>query len=306
MKIVFMGTPEFAVSSLDILLKNGYDIVGVVTATDKLGGRGGKQLIQSAVKQYAIAHNLPVFQPEKLKNPEFVESLRALNADIFIVVAFRMLPEIVWTMPRFGTMNLHGSLLPKYRGAAPINWAIINGEKETGVTTFFLKHEIDTGDVLFRASLPIGDDENAGEIHDKMMVLGAETVLKSVKAVENGDFTLQPQLDTVATHAPKIFLETCQINFNQNTEGVHNFVRGLSPYPTAWTMLDGLKLKVFKTEKEITTPEHPTGQLVTDNKNFIKIATLNGYIRLLDIQLEGRKRMGVKDFLNGYRIGLNS
>ncbi len=297
-----MGTPEFAVPCLDILLKNGYDIVGVVTATDKLGGRGGKQLIQSAVKQYALANNLPVLQPEKLKNSEFIESLKALNADIFIVVAFRMLPEIVWTMPRFGTMNLHGSLLPKYRGAAPINWAIINGEKETGVTTFFLKHEIDTGDVLFRASLPIGDDENAGEIHDKMMVLGAETVLKSVKAVESGNFTLQPQLDTVATHAPKIFLETCQINFNQNTEGVHNFVRGLSPYPTAWTMLDSLKLKVFKTEKELKSLEHIAGELISDNKNYLKVATKDGYIHLLDVQLEGKKRMYIKDFLNGYKL----
>lgn len=302
MRIVFMGTPDFAVPSLDILLKNGHDIVGVVTATDKLGGRGGKQLLQSAVKQYAVQHNLNILQPEKLRNPEFIEALRALNADIFIVVAFRMLPEIVWSMPPHGTMNLHGSLLPQYRGAAPINWAIIKGEKETGVTTFFLKHEIDTGDVLFRATLPIGEDDTVGEIHDKMMFLGAEMVLKSVQAVEKGNYATQPQLDTEATHAPKIFHETCNIDFNQTTEGVHNFVRGLSPYPTAWTVLDNLKLKVFKTQKEITPPQHTVGEWVSDNKNYIKIATQNGYIHLLDIQLEGRKRMTVKDFLNGYKF----
>lgn len=302
MRIVFMGTPDFAVPSLDILLKNGHDIVGVVTATDKLGGRGGKQLLQSAVKQYAVQHNLNILQPEKLRNPEFIEALRALNADIFIVVAFRMLPEIVWSMPPHGTMNLHGSLLPKYRGAAPINWAIIKGEKETGVTTFFLKHEIDTGDVLFRATLPIDEDDTVGEIHDKMMFLGAEMVLKSVQAVEKGNYATQPQLDIEASHAPKIFQETCNIDFNQTTEGVHNFVRGLSPYPTAWTILDNLKLKIFKTQKEITAPQHAVGEWVSDNKNYIKIATQNGYIHLLDIQLEGRKRMTVKDFLNGYKF----
>jgi methionyl-tRNA formyltransferase len=297
-----MGTPDFAVPSLDILIKNGYDVVAVVTATDKLGGRGGKQLLQSAVKQYAVAHNLPVLQPEKLKNPEFVEQLRGLQADLFIVVAFRMLPEIVWNMPPLGTMNLHGSLLPKYRGAAPINWAIINGEKETGVTTFFLKHEIDTGDVLFTEKIPIGEDETAGELHDKMMEIGAKTVLKSVQTIEKGNYKLQPQADVEATHAPKIFNETCQINFNQTTEGVHNFVRGLSPYPTAWTTFDDLKLKVFKTSKEVCSHQSPVGSFISDNKNFIKIATQDGYIHLLDIQLEGRKRMLVKDFLNGYKI----
>jgi methionyl-tRNA formyltransferase len=302
MKIVFMGTPEFAVPSLDILVKNGYNIVGVVTATDKLGGRGVKQLLQSAVKQYAVAQNLPVLQPEKLKNPEFVEQLRGLGADLFIVVAFRMLPEIVWNMPPLGTMNLHGSLLPKYRGAAPINWAVINGEKETGVTTFFLKHDIDTGDVLFIEKITIGENETAGELHDKMMDIGAKTVLKSVKAIEKGNYVLQPQADVEATHAPKIFNETCHINFNQLTEGVHNFVRGLSPLPTAWTTLDELKLKVFKTEKELEDHTIIPGLLLTDNKNYIKIATQDGYIHLLDVQLEGRKRMLVKDFLNGYKI----
>ena len=304
MKIVFMGTPEFAVPSLDILVKSGYDIVGVVTATNKLGGRGGKQLIQSAVKQYALEHQLPVLQPEKLKSNEFVEILRGLEADLFIVVAFRMLPEVVWTMPRLGTMNLHGSLLPKYRGAAPINWAIIKGEKETGVTTFFLKHEIDTGDVLFMEKLPIGEEDTVGDIHDRMMALGAETVLKSVQTIEKGGYVLQPQMDTEATHAPKIFTETCEINFSHTTQQVHNFIRGLSPYPTAWTMLEGLKLKVFKASKEITPPQVPIGTFESDNKNYVRVATFDGYIHLLDVQLEGRKRMLIKDFLNGYRFSM--
>jgi methionyl-tRNA formyltransferase len=297
-----MGTPEFAVASLDILVANNFDVVAVVTATDKLGGRGNKQLIESAVKQYAVQKNIPVLQPEKLKNPEFIEILRGYNADLFVVVAFRMLPEIIWTMPRLGTMNLHGSLLPKYRGAAPINWAVINGEKETGVTTFFLKHEIDTGDVLLTERFVIGEDETAGEVHDKMMIIGANTLLKSVQMIEKGDYILKPQEYTEATHAPKIFTETCEINFNQNTDTVHNFIRGLSPYPTAWTFLDGLKLKVYKASKEIITPQYLTGKFVSDNKNYIKIATQDGYIHLLDLQLEGRKRMDIKSFLNGYKL----
>ena len=302
MKIVFMGTPEFAVASLDILVQNGFEVVGVITATDKMGGRGNKQVIESAVKQYANAHNLLVLQPEKLKNPEFVQILRGLDADLFIVVAFRMLPEIVWNMPRLGTMNLHGSILPQYRGAAPINWAVINGEKETGVTTFFLKHEIDTGDVLLTEKLPIGENETAGELHDRMMNLGAETVLASVKMIEKGSYILKPQADLEATHAPKIFTETCEINFNQTTEKVHNFIRGMSPYPTAWTKLDDLKLKVFKAEKEIINHSESIGKFISDNKNYLKIATIDGYVSLLDIQLEGRKRMDVKSFLNGYNL----
>jgi methionyl-tRNA formyltransferase len=305
MKIVFMGTPDFAVPSLDILIQNGFDVVAVVTATDKLGGRGGKQLLQSAVKQYAVAHNLPVLQPEKLKNPEFINILRGYNADLFVVVAFRMLPEIVWTMPPLGTINVHGSLLPKYRGAAPINWAIINGEKETGVTTFFLKHEIDTGDVIFREKMPIGEDENIGEIHDKMMALGADALLKTVKAIDNQSVIPQPQPDEAATHAPKIFHETCQIDFTKTAAEIHNFVRGLSPYPTAWTVLEDLKLKVFKTKKEITPPQYEIGQFVSDGKSFLKIACADGYIHLLDIQLAARKRMLIRDFLNGHAIPAN-
>lgn len=302
MKIVFMGTPEFAVASLDILVAHNFDIVGVVTATDKLGGRGNKQLIESAVKQYAVQKNIPVLQPEKLKNSEFIEILRGYNADLFVVVAFRMLPEIIWTMPHLGTMNLHGSLLPRYRGAAPINWAVINGEKETGVTTFFLKHEIDTGDVLLTERFDIGEDETAGEVHDKMMNIGANALLKSVQLIEKGGYILKPQEDTEVTHAPKIFSETCEINFNQTTQKIHDFIRGLSPYPTAWTTLDGLKLKVYKASKEIMAPQYSTGKFFSDNKNFIKIATQDGYIHLLDLQLEGRKRMDVKSFLNGYKI----
>lgn len=302
MKIVFMGTPEFAVASLDILVAHNFDIVGVVTATDKLGGRGNKQLIESAVKQYAVQKNIPVLQPEKLKNSEFIEILRGYNADLFVVVAFRMLPEIIWTMPHLGTMNLHGSLLPRYRGAAPINWAVINGEKETGVTTFFLKHEIDTGDVLLTERFDIGEDETAGEVHDKMMNIGANALLKSVQLIEKGGYILKPQEDTKVTHAPKIFSETCEINFNQTTQKIHDFIRGLSPYPTAWTTLDGLKLKVYKASKEIMAPQYLAGKFFSDNKNFIKIATQDGYIHLLDLQLEGRKRMDVKSFLNGYKI----
>ena len=304
-----MGTPEFAVASLDILVANDFDVVCVVTATDKLGGRGNKQLIESAVKQYAVQKNIPVLQPEKLKNPEFVEILRGYEADLFVVVAFRMLPEMIWTMPRLGTMNLHGSLLPRYRGAAPINWAVINGEKETGVTTFFLKHEIDTGDVLMTDRFAIEEDDTAGEVHDKMMLIGAETLLKSVEMIEKGGYILKPQEDTEATHAPKIFTETCVINFNQSTQKVHDFIRGLSPYPTAFTTLDNLKLKIFKTKKEVIPPQSENqndtilaGKFVSDNKNYVKIATEDGYIHLLDVQLEGRKRMDIKSFLNGYKI----
>ena len=302
MKIVFMGTPDFAVPSLDILVKNGYEVVGVVTMPDKWGGRGGKQLIESPIKKYALEHGLRLLQPEKLRNPDFQAELCSLNADLQIVVAFRMLPETVWAMPRLGTMNLHGSLLPKYRGAAPINWAIINGEKETGVTTFFLQHQIDTGDLLFTDTLAIGEDDTVGEVHDKMMLLGANLVLKSVQTIEKGNYQPQPQAEMEATHAPKIFTETCEINFNQSTENVHNFVRGLSPYPTAWTHFKGQKVKIYRTQKEIITPEHPIGEWVNEGKNCLKIACVDGYVHLLELQLEAKKRMLVKDFLNGFSL----
>lgn len=297
-----MGTPDFAVPSLDILMKNGYDVVGVVTVADKMGGRGMKQVLESPVKKYAVEHGIPVLQPEKLRNPEFLAQLRALEANLFIVVAFRMLPEVVWRMPELGTFNLHGSLLPRYRGAAPINWAVINGDTETGVTTFFLQHEIDTGNIIFQDKLPIGENETAGEVHDRMMQLGAGTVLKTVQAIEAGTVPQQAQDDSQASHAPKIFHETCQINFDQSTAQVHNFVRGLSPFPAAWTTLDELELKVLRTEKEIVEHEHPVGHLFSDGRSYLKYSTSDGYVKVLELQLQGRKRMGVRDFLNGYKI----
>jgi methionyl-tRNA formyltransferase len=298
MKIVFMGTPEFAVPCLDILVKNGYEVVGVVTATDKLGGRGNKQIIQSAVKQYAVENGLKVLQPEKLKNPDFIDELRSLKADLQIVVAFRMLPEIVWNMPRLGTMNLHGSILPKYRGAAPINWAVINGDSETGVTTFFLKHEIDTGDVLLVSKMSIGPEETVGEVHDRMMNIGAKAILASVKMIEQGGYKLLPQDNTIASHAPKIHTETCKIDFSKTVAEVHNFIRGMSPYPTAWTELDGLKLKIYKSKSEIQS------EIQSDNRSYLNIKCSDGYIGVLDLQLEGKKRMDIRSFLNGYKLNL--
>jgi methionyl-tRNA formyltransferase len=241
-----------------------------------------------------------VLQPEKLKNPEFLEALKALNADLQVVVAFRMLPEVVWNMPRLGTMNLHGSLLPKYRGAAPINWAIINGETTTGVTTFLLQHAIDTGDVLFQETIPISENETAGELHDRMMLTGAQLVLRSVQAIEAGTATPVPQPDAAATHAPKIFTETCRIDFSLPTARVHNFIRGLSPYPGAWTMLDDKTLKILRTVKEEGPATEP-GQFFSDGKNWLKISTADGYVRVLELQLEGKRRVETKDFLNGYK-----
>lgn len=302
LRIVFMGTPEFAVPSLDILLKNDFNIVGVITSTDKFGGRGGKKLIESPIKKYAIENGLRILQPKNLKAPEFVEELKSLQADLQVVVAFRMLPVIVWDMPPLGTINLHSSLLPKYRGAAPINWAVINGETETGVTTFFLKHEIDTGDLLLSEKVKIGENETAGELHDKLKVVGAEVVLKSVKMIENDDFQLAPQDNSQVSKAPKIFHDTCEIDFSQKTKNVHNFIRGLSPFPTAWTILDGQKLKVFRSEKMEQTHNFKPGEIVSDNKNYLKIATQDGLVQIMELQLQGRKKMDVKSFLNGYKI----
>jgi methionyl-tRNA formyltransferase len=306
MRIVFMGTPDFAVPSLEILLENGYDIAAVVTAPDKPGGRQGTQV--SAVKQCALRHGLTVLQPEKLKNPEFLDALRALRADLQIVVAFRMLPEVVWNMPPLGTMNLHASLLPKYRGAAPINWAIIRGEQETGITTFLLKHEIDTGDLLFQERIAIGENETAGELHDRMMMQGARLILRSVQALERGEVQPMPQTDAEVTHAPKIFTESCRINFELPAVQVHNFIRGLSPYPGAWTELDGKTLKILRTEKaEKPSAESPAapGTFVSDGKNYLKVSTSDGYLNILELQMEGKRRMNVRDFLNGYRVGGN-
>jgi methionyl-tRNA formyltransferase len=301
MRIIFMGTPDFAVPCLKILLDHGFDIAGVVTAPDKPGGRKG--MIESAVKQFAVANGLPVLQPLKLRDPAFLQALEDLHADLQVVVAFRMLPEMVWRMPRLGTLNLHGSLLPKYRGAAPINWAIINGEKETGVTTFFLQHEIDTGDIIQQRRMPIGPDETAGELHDRMMEMGAQVVLETVQAIEKGTVVTQPQPTASATHAPKIFTETCRIDFSQSAGAIHNFVRGLSPYPGAWTTVKNGVFKIFKTVPEPfgegQSDHAQPGEWVTDGKSYIRVRVGDGYINLLDVQLEGKRRMPVRDLLNG-------
>ena len=301
MKIVFMGTPEFAVPTLEILINHGYDIVGVVTATDKLGGRGKKTVLESAVKKFAIEKGLNILQPPNLKRASFIEELRSLGADLQVVVAFRMLPVIVWDMPRFGTMNLHASLLPKYRGAAPINWAIIKGEKETGLTTFLLQHEIDTGNVLDAVRVPIQEDDTVGSLHDRMMPIGAELVLKSVQMIETGEFEVQVQDTSQVTHAPKIFHDDCRIDFNQENAVVYNFIRGLSPYPGAWTVIDGKELKIFKCRKTPGPNNHP-GQIDTDNKSYLSIHTKTGRIEVLNLKMAGKKRMDVRDFLNGYKI----
>jgi len=304
MRIVFMGTPDFAVASLDILVQNGYDVVGVITAPDKPAGRG-LQLQESAVKKYAVSKGLKVLQPEKLKNPEFLEELRALKADLQVVVAFRMLPEAVWDMPPLGTINVHASLLPDYRGAAPINWAIINGEKVSGVTTFKLQHAIDTGNILYNAQVNIREDETAGELHDDLMQTGAQVLLKTVNALAAGtaEEKPQPELDpALIKHAPKIFKEDCRINWEQPLDKIYNLVRGLSPYPTAWTTLQDKQLKIFKADKERTKPAVAPGQPVTDQKTYLKIAAPDGYLVLQEIQLEGKKKMDVEAFLRGYRF----
>lgn len=304
LRIVFMGTPDFAVASLDILVQHGFNVVGVITAPDKPAGRG-LQLQQSAVKQYAVSKGLNVLQPEKLKNPDFISALKDLKADLQVVVAFRMLPEIVWNMPPEGTINVHASLLPNYRGAAPINWAIINGEKASGVTTFKLQHEIDTGDILFSDEVAIREDETAGELHDALMHTGARLLLKTVQAIATGNVKETPQAHIPAAdikHAPKIFKETCQINWQQPLDAIYNLVRGLSPYPAAWTLFQGKTLKIYKARKEHTKPAKAPGDFDTDQKSYIKIAAPDGYLYLDEIQLEGKKRMDVEAFLRGYRF----
>jgi methionyl-tRNA formyltransferase len=309
-RIVFMGTPEFAVASLDAILHAGYNVVGVVTAPDKPAGRG-MQLTESAVKKYAVSQGLTVLQPEKLRDATFLDSLRALRADLQIVVAFRMLPEIVWNMPPLGTVNLHGSLLPQYRGAAPINWAVINGETETGVTTFKLQQEIDTGSILLQESFPIADTDTAGDVHDRMMVIGARVLVETIGGLVAGTLQAVPQDNSGdLKHAPKIFTETCKIDWGKSTVSVYNLIRGLSPFPAAFTFLDGKVLKIFRSEKEIG----PSGAAVsiadsgdavrydTDGKTFLRFATADGWIRVTELQLEGKKKMGVEEFLRGYRF----
>lgn len=302
MKIVFMGTPDFAVASLNALVESGFDIVGVVTAADKPAGRGQK-LQESAVKKYAAEKGFRILQPLKLKDPEFIAELQSLQADLQVVVAFRMLPEIVWDMPAKGTINLHGSLLPQYRGAAPINHAIINGETESGVTTFFLQHEIDTGDIIFSTTVPIAGDDTAGDLHDHLMMAGAELLVKTVKAIESGDFKEQPQQFTAELkHAPKIFKEFCKIDWNQPVKTIYNLIRGLSPYPTAFTTLNDKTIKIFKAGYEENAPDIKPGEFLTDGKNYLKFAAADGFIHLLDVQFEGKKRMMVDEFLRGMRL----
>lgn len=314
LRIVYMGTPDFAVESLRRLVEGGYNIVGVVTMPDKPVGRHGSVLSASPVKQYAVSQGLKVLQPGKLKDEVFVEELRSLKADLQIVVAFRMLPEVVWTMPRWGTFNLHASLLPQYRGAAPINWAVINGEKETGITTFFLKHEIDTGEIIQQVHVPIADTDDVETVHDKLMKLGGDLVLETVDKILDGTVERVPQEQLIPSStelkaAPKIFKETCRIDWNQGVKKVYDFVRGLSPYPAAWTKLyDGdkqLDLKIFRTEKQFCEAKEPVGTVLTDNKAYLKIALSDGYLNILSLQLSGKKRMVIGDFLRGYRAGDN-
>lgn len=301
LRIVFMGTPEFAVASLDALVKTGCTVAGVITAPDKPGGRG-MQLQQSAVKKYAVEHQLKVLQPERLKNPDFLAELQSLQADLQIVVAFRMLPEVVWNMPPMGSVNLHGSLLPQYRGAAPINWAVINGEKETGVTTFKLKHEIDTGDILLQERFSIGENDTAGEVHDRMKEIGATVLVKTVKGLADGSLKEMAQPLTEIKHAPKIHTDTCRINWSRQVEEVFNLVRGLSPYPAAFTMMNEKMLKIYKAKKEPCVPSHTEGEYETDGKTFLKFACSNGYLQVTELQLEGKKKMTVEEFLRGYRF----
>ena len=308
-RIVFMGTPDFAVGSLRALVEGGYNVVAVVTMPDKPVGRHQSELSQSAVKQYAVAHNIPVLQPEKLKNPDFLEELRSYRADLQVIVAFRMLPEAVWDMPPHGTFNLHASLLPQYRGAAPINWAIINGDTETGVTTFLLDHEIDTGRIIHQARTPISEDDNVETIHDRLRDIGAGVVTQTVDDIIAGNIRPIDQdtltADTEIRHAPKIFKDTCRLAFDLPVKCAFDFVRGMSPYPAAWTELveeNGKRtmLKIYATTREETSVAEAPGTVLTDGKTYFKIAFPDGYLALTQLQLAGKKRMTVSDFLRGY------
>jgi methionyl-tRNA formyltransferase len=308
MRIVFMGTPDFAVASLQRLVENGFNIVAVVTAPDKPVGRGLK-MSESPVKKYAISQNIPVLQPEKLKNKEFLSELASFKADLQFVVAFRMLPEVVWAMPQLGTVNLHGSLLPQYRGAAPINWAVINGEKETGVTTFFIEQEIDTGKIIFTEKIKIGPNETAGELHDKMMWIGGDLVVKTAKAIESGNYKVTPQhFEGELKSAFKIFKDTCRIDWSKSCKSIFDFVRGLSPYPAAWTMLGDKHIKIYETE--IVSEDLPAldeyvfeeTKVYSDHKKYLIFKTARGYLMVKSLQLEGKKRMNTEEFLRGYRF----
>ena len=305
-----MGTPDFAVEGLRCLVEGGYNVVGVITMPDKPAGRGHK--IQfSPVKQFALDHNLPLLQPEKLKDESFVQALREWKADLQIVVAFRMLPEVVWNMPRLGTFNLHASLLPQYRGAAPINWAVINGDTETGITTFFLKHEIDTGEVIQQVRVPIADTDNVEVVHDKLMMLGGRLIVETVDAILAGTVKPIPQEEMAVAGelrpAPKIFKETCRIDWNQPVKRIYDFIRGLSPYPAAWTELinpsgEPVVVKIFESEKRTETHQLLPGTIVTDGKKSLKVAVTDGFIGILALQFPGKKRLRTEELLRGYKI----
>lgn len=310
LRIVYMGTPEFAVESLKRLVEGGYNVVGVITMPDKPMGRHGSVLQPSPVKAYAVSQGLKVLQPEKLKDEAFLEELRALRADLQIVVAFRMLPEAVWQMPPLGTFNLHASLLPQYRGAAPINWAVINGDTETGITTFFLKHEIDTGEIIDQVRVPIADTDNVGVVYDRLMMLGGDLVLKTVDAILAGNVKTIPQEMLSSTEplrpAPKIFKDTCRIDWTKGVKSVYDFIRGLSPYPAAWTELcepdsSPVTMKIYESSKECVEHTFAPGTILTDKKTYFKVASTDGFVHLLSVQLAGKKRMNVTDFLRGYR-----
>lgn len=309
-RIIYMGTPDFAVEPLKLLFENNYNIVGVVTNPDKPAGRGQK-IQESAVKKYAASKNLKILQPEKFRNEDFLAELKKLEADLQIVVAFKMLPKIVWNMPKYGTFNLHASLLPQYRGAAPINWAIINGDKKTGVTTFLLKHEIDTGNILFQEEVEIEENDNAGTVHDKLMYTGANMVLKTVDAIISDNYTPINQdslanANTELKHAPKIFKPDCQINWTKDINSIHNLIRGLSPYPAAWSEIintngDKISLKIFSSNKEIVQHEKQIGEIVSDKKTYLKVAVNGGFINISELQLAGKKRLVIKEFLMGFQ-----
>lgn len=302
LRIIFMGTPEFAVPSLQSLVESNSNVVAVITVPDKPAGRGQKQTA-SPVKIYAESQGIPVLQPEKLKNPAFLEELKSYNADLQVVVAFRMLPEVVWSMPSKGTFNLHSSLLPQYRGAAPINWAVINGETETGVTTFFIEKDIDTGKIIFQDKEPISPEDNAGTLYERLMRKGANLVLKTVQAIEAGSYPQEPQSEPEDIKAaPKIFRETCEIDWNRPAAEIHNFVRGLSPYPAAWTTLNGLSCKVFKTKIVESEGNAQPGEYHSDGKSYLHFHTADGWLAIEELQIEGKKRMAVGDFLRGYKL----
>ena len=306
LRIIYMGTPDFAVEPLKTLVEAGKDVVAVVTMPDKPAGRGHK-LQFSPVKEYALKAGIPVLQPENLKSPDFLQELASYNADLQIVVAFRMLPEAVWSMPKYGTFNLHASLLPRYRGAAPINWAVINGDKETGITTFFLKHEIDTGNIILQEKVAIDEEDNAGDVHDKLMYLGADLVLKTLKMIEEDNVITRPQDDAQASPAPKIFKDTAKLDFDKYAADIRNLVRGMAPYPAAWfniKLQDGNEsmMKIFKVSTEENNHNYSVGTILTDGKKMLKIACKDGFINLLEVQMAGKKRMAAEDLMRGTNL----